>query len=137
MRSWRVAVMGALLIALITGGLYYRAHHNDRPWLDAHVTHVAISPDRRVVAAMVDTYYSGSCTNVKVTTKRTDNTLHVRVRVRSFADFCTTEACLFSKPVTEQSPLTVSDAGATSTGCQTYVTRLDEPLPRDVRLLAG
>lgn len=140
-RRWALVVAGIVAIAIIAivAVSISRFSKGDT---HAKVVAVAFSPDRSVVGAKVDQYYSGSCTRAHPEVERDGTTWRVKVMIEQTSNMCTMEMCVDhdADPVTGSTlvPFTVpDDAKAPDIGCKSYAIRLDEPAPATVRLVPG
>ncbi len=141
-RRVKIVLGTAALVAVIgacAAGAYAVLSANPRV-TNAHVTGVALTPDRRTIVVQVAGYHSRSCNSIDPTVRRSGKRWKVRVRIERIRDFCTLETCI--DPKDEPSPshplgsLTTQESLlASAKGCQQFTIDLDQPVPTDVTVV--
>ncbi len=135
--KWVVVVAAALaVVGACAVGAYAVLSANPRV-TNAHVTGVALTPDRKTIVVQIAGYYSRSCNSIDPSVHRSGKKWKVRVRVERIRDFCTLEMCIDPKdapsPSHPSGSLTTHESLlAHAKGCQQATIELDEPVPADV-----
>lgn len=94
-----------------------------------------MSPDRRIIWAKIDHYYSSSCADLSVEIDRKADLWEVAVTVEHTAEFCTMERGIDNPPSTLPSGAWVvpDDPDADTSSPYVLALQLDEPVPRQRR----